>query len=125
LLSDLGKPGQNALLERGLDLRADIVVSGVPAQSEALADSLLDAVHPRAIVITDSLYPATARATRKLREHLESRNLPVFYSSDLGAITVKLRGGEWELRSMERVLFSSRQSPSETRGGAGSRGATN
>src|SRR5439155_145769 len=40
LLSAVGKPGQNALMERHPDLRADIVVSGVPLQSEPLAEAL-------------------------------------------------------------------------------------
>jgi competence protein ComEC len=110
LLSDLGKPGQNALLERGADLRADLVVSGVPAQSEPLADALLDAIQPRVILISDSLYPATARASARLHERMESRNIPVFFTAEAGAITISFPRGEWELRSSKGVIFSSRKS---------------
>ncbi len=48
LLSDLGRAGQNALLERTPDLRADIVVTGLPSQEEPLSEALLDAIQPRA-----------------------------------------------------------------------------
>ena len=41
LLSDLGRPGQNALLDQGIDLGADIVVTGLPDKGEPLCDALL------------------------------------------------------------------------------------
>jgi beta-lactamase superfamily II metal-dependent hydrolase len=100
LLSDLGKPGQNALLERTADLRADIVVSGIPVQTEPLADALLDAIQPGLIVITDSEYPATQRASPKLRERLETRGVPVLYTREAGAVTLRLRDRRWEARPM-------------------------
>ena len=40
LLSALGRPGQNALLERRHDLRADIVVTGLPVATEAIGEDL-------------------------------------------------------------------------------------
>lgn len=96
LLSDLGKPGQNALLERTPDLRADIVVSGIPVQTDPLADSLLEAIQPQLIIITDSLYPATQRANSKLRERLATRGIPVIYTRDSAAVTLRMRDGNWE-----------------------------
>ena len=99
LLSELGKPGQNTLLERERDLRADIVVSGIPTQTEPLADALLDAIQPRLIVISDSVYPATARASRKLRERLAERNIPVIFTSETGAATIIFGENSWEVRS--------------------------
>jgi len=100
LLSDLGKPGQNALLERTPDLRAEVVVSGIPVQTEPLADALLDAIQPRMILITDSDYPAPQRASSKLRERLGARGVPVFYTRETGAITLRLRDGQSEVRTM-------------------------
>src|ERR1035437_3304167 len=44
LLSDLGRAGQSALLERPDDLRADIVVAGLPTEGEALCNALIDAI---------------------------------------------------------------------------------
>jgi len=71
LLSDLGRAGQNALLERTPDLRADIVVAGLPAIGEPLCEALIDAIQPRLIIISDSEFPASERASPKLRARLE------------------------------------------------------
>ncbi len=70
LLSDLGRDGQSALLERTNDLRADIVVAGLPTEGEPLCDALLDAIQPKVIVIADSEFPANRRASRELKERL-------------------------------------------------------
>jgi len=90
LLSDLGRRGQDALLERGKDLRADIVVSGLPEKSEPLCDALLDVIQPKLIVIADSEFPATRRATAALRGRLGNRGIPVIYTRDDGAVTISL-----------------------------------
>ncbi len=111
LLSDLGKPGQNALMERKADLRADIVVAGVPSRSEPLADALLDVIQPQLILITDSEYPATRRASRKLRERLAGRNVPVFYTRETGAVTVTAREGRWEVQTMNGARYSATHLP--------------
>jgi beta-lactamase superfamily II metal-dependent hydrolase len=47
LLSDLGRAGQSALLGRTNDLRADIVVAGLPNEGEPLCKALIDAVQPK------------------------------------------------------------------------------
>jgi beta-lactamase superfamily II metal-dependent hydrolase len=106
LLSDLGKPGQNALMERGADLAADIVLSGVPTQSEPLAGALLDAAQPQLIIITDSEYPATQRASRRLRDRLEAREVPVLLTRETGAVTLSMRGGRWEVRTMSGMRIA-------------------
>jgi ComEC/Rec2-related protein len=106
LCSDLGKRGQNALLERHQDLRADVVISGVPTQSEPLAGALLEVVQPAVIIVTDALYPATARAGRRLRDRLGEQTARVFYTSDGGAVTVVMReSGWWIENATGEVLF--------------------
>jgi len=105
LLSDLGRPGQKILLEREPELRADIVVAGIPTQGEPLPDSLLDTCQPRALIISASDFPAAKRATRPLRERLERRAVPVFYTTDDGSLTITLRPGAWEIRSVEGKIF--------------------
>jgi competence protein ComEC len=101
LCSDLGKFGQRALLERETDLRADIVVAGIPAREEPLSDALLDAVHPKAIVLSAGEYPATERVTDRLRERIGRRGIPVFCTLDDSAVTVTLRTKGWEVRAMD------------------------
>jgi beta-lactamase superfamily II metal-dependent hydrolase len=108
LLSDLGKPGQSLLLSRhaGMDLRADVVVSGLPGHTEPLAEALLDAVEPRLIIITDSEYPAPQRAPPRLRERLALRASVVLYTRDTGAVTLTVRENHWELRTMNGLRLS-------------------
>jgi competence protein ComEC len=119
LLSDLGRPGQNALLERMPDLRADIVVTGLPTASEALGDALLDALQPRVIIVADSEYPASERAGPKLRERLARRQTPVIYTRSAGAATLEFRNRCWELRTMDGTRMSSRSGLMVGRGGNG------
>lgn len=107
LVSDLGRPGQNALIERTNNLRADLVVTGIPSASEALGESFLDAVRPKVIIVADSEYPSMERARPELRERLEQRGIPVLYTRVSGAITIELRGRRCALRAMDgtRVSF--------------------
>ena len=100
LLSDLGKPGQNALFGPQLDLRADIVVAGLPQQSEPLAEALLDAIQPRLIIIADAEYPAGARANRKLLDRLERRRIPVVCTAQAGAVTLLFQRHGWRVKTM-------------------------
>jgi ComEC/Rec2-related protein len=100
LLSDLGRPGQEALLERIQDLRSDIVVTGLPSASEALSDALLDAIQPQVVIVGDSEFPASGRASPKLRERLELRHIPVIYTRFDGATTIDLRHDSWQIRTI-------------------------
>jgi len=100
LLSDLGREGQSALLSRTNNLRADIMIAGLPDEGEPLCDALLDAAQPKVIVIADSDFPATRRASPKLRARLEQRGIPVVYTRTAGAVTILLRPDGWELRTM-------------------------
>ena len=101
LLSDLGRPGQNVLVERTADLRADILVTGLSVAGELLNEALLDAVRPRVVVIADSEFPATRRAKTELLEQLARRGIPVLSTRRTGAVTLTLREGLWELTAMD------------------------
>lgn len=101
LLSDLGASGQAFLLSSGQDLRADIVVAGLPDKSEPLNDALLDKVQPKVIVIVDSDLPENRKATSFLEERLEKRNVPVIYTRTARAATITCAPGEWSVRTMD------------------------
>ncbi len=103
LLSDLGRAGQEVLLERGRDLRADIVIAGLPEKSEPLSDALLEAIHPRLIVITDSEFPAGRRARAALCERLARRGVAIVYTRETGAVTLSLQRGRWDLKTVKGV----------------------
>src|SRR6185436_6765234 len=55
LLPDLGRLGQNALLQRNLDLRSEIVIASIPHAAEPLSDALLDRVEARVIIMVDAI----------------------------------------------------------------------
>jgi len=106
LLSDLGKTGQEALLARNVDLRADIVVAGLPDQGEPLNETLLEAIHPQLILVADSKSPATRRATRALRERLEKHGIPILFTSELGAVKISLRANQWKAQTVDGASWS-------------------
>ncbi len=101
LLSDLGRDGQSALLARTNDLRADIVIAGLPTADEPLSDALLEAIQPKVVVVADSEFPATRRASPQLKERLAGRNVPVIYTRTAGAVTILARPKGWELWAMD------------------------
>lgn len=111
LLSDLGKPGQNVLLERHPELKADIVISGLPTQGEPLANALLDALAPKLIIVADAEHPASRRASEKLRERLGRRGDGIRYLHQTGALHVRLHNGRWRIDAMNETPFSPDQKP--------------
>jgi beta-lactamase superfamily II metal-dependent hydrolase len=90
LLPALGRQGQEALMRRHPELRADIVVAGLPASDEPLCEPLLELLRPGLIVIADAKFPATRRAPEKLRQRLARRAAPVVYVSQKGALTLEV-----------------------------------
>jgi len=103
LLSDLGWTGQELLMQRWPELRADLVISGLPANESPLREPLLDLIQPQIIVVCDAEYPALARAKPELKQRLERRHLPVLYTRDCGAVKVVFGEGGWTVTSMDNV----------------------
>jgi hypothetical protein len=50
--------------------------------------------------VADSEFPASARASSRLRERLAQRKIPVLYTRSDGAVTLELSRGQWEPRTM-------------------------
>jgi beta-lactamase superfamily II metal-dependent hydrolase len=86
---------------------ADIVITGLPAASEAMGEELLEAVQPRVIIVADSEFPASARASPRLRARLAQRGIPVLYTRSEGAVTLEFSRGRWELRTMSGLRLNS------------------
>jgi ComEC/Rec2-related protein len=107
LLSDLSRAGQSGLLSRTNDLRADIVIAGLPNEGEPLCDAFIDATQPKIIVIVDSEFPANRRASRELKERLAQSKIPVIYTRDSGAVTILVNKIVWQLRTMDGQKFNS------------------
>ncbi|HEX4342728.1 MAG TPA: ComEC/Rec2 family competence protein [Verrucomicrobiae bacterium] len=106
LLSNLGTRGQNDLLETTNDLHADIVVTGLPEQSEPVSDALLNAIDPRLIVIADSELPATRRASERLQYRLEQRKIPILYTRDAGMVKISVTPKGWTVTMMNGGQYS-------------------
>ena len=105
LLSDLGRAGQRAVLDRGTEVRADIVIAGLPTQAEPMGQALLEAIQPRLIIVQDQEFPASAKVSRKLRERLAQRGVPVLYTTEVGTVTIRIRPDGCEVATMNgRVL---------------------
>ncbi len=107
LLSDLSRAGQGELLARTNDLRADIVIAGLPNEGEPLGETLIDAIQPKVIVIADSEFPAPRRAGRALKDRLEQRKIPVIYTRTAGAVKIETDGNGWKLETMDGQKFTS------------------
>jgi len=98
LLSELSRDGQSGLLAQTNDLRADIVIAGLPDEGEPLCDALIAAIQPRVIVIADSDYPASRRAGRALMERLGQTNIRVIYTRTAGAVKIVTDKSGWRLQ---------------------------
>jgi beta-lactamase superfamily II metal-dependent hydrolase len=101
LLSTLGRSGQDSLGQTHPNLRADVVIAGLPARDEPLSEPLLNLLQPELIVIIDSEFPATRRAPARLRERLGRYPAPVFYCHDLGALKLVLRRDDLKLEDAD------------------------
>lgn len=108
LLSDLGKLGQRALSERHPELRADIVVTGLPTQGEPVEPAFLDLVSPKVLIVGTAEYPASSHAKRPLRKRLATLNIPVLYTSELGAISVEIAPGSFRVRAADQTLWGAK-----------------
>jgi len=106
LLPALGRDGQEALMRRHPELRAEIVVAGLPARDEPLCDPMLELLRPRLILLADSKFPATRRASEKLRQRLAGRGLRVAYGRDIGAMTLEITPAGWMLRAADGGLVA-------------------
>ncbi len=115
LLSDLGRAGQEALLESGEGLHADIVVTGLPTKGEAVCEALLDAIRPHLIVVCDSEFPAWERAGAQLLRRLARRKVPLVFTRWAGAVTLAFRASGWSVRVMEPSGMENSQCPGDVR----------
>jgi len=99
LVSNLGRAGQNAVFNRHPELRADIVVAGLPAQGEPLATEWLAVLQPKLIVIADSEVPAARRATPALAARLRRSGWHTLFTRQTGAVTLSLRDSSWRVET--------------------------
>jgi competence protein ComEC len=108
-ISDLSAAGQNALLNRHPDLRAEVVISGLPVKSQPLSDGFLEMVQPKIVVVVDANYPAYEQASMQVRQRLARYPGEVIYTREAGAVTLVLKKNGWKVfRTNEGEVLPSR-----------------
>ena len=114
LLSDLGEAGQVNLLESGQDLRCDIVVVSMVGVGEPLGQALLEAISPKAIVLSAGTFPCAGIPSAGLLERLARRDVPMLHTQEDGGVEIVIRpGGLWEVESMTGRLAMGGDSAAE------------
>jgi beta-lactamase superfamily II metal-dependent hydrolase len=108
LLSDLGPVGQSDLLARLPELRAEIVVTGLPTRGEAITDEFLQWVQPKLVVISDMETPVTERASEGLIDRLRKRGIRVVCTREYGAVKIEFRPGGWRVISPGGAILADR-----------------
>ncbi|HTV76202.1 MAG TPA: hypothetical protein VMD57_04315, partial [Candidatus Baltobacteraceae bacterium] len=88
------------------DLRANIVIAGLPNGGQPLGDALADAIKPQLIVIADSEFPPMRRASRELKARLAQKNLPVIYTRESGAVKIIMNQTGWKAQTMDGQKFT-------------------
>jgi competence protein ComEC len=88
LLSELGRMGQQKLLDSGCPLQTDIAVAGVPNDGQVLRPELTRAMQAKMILLAGN----DAKAQRGFRE-LRARGVSVRATADQGAITIRAQRG--------------------------------
>ncbi|MCX8155597.1 MAG: ComEC/Rec2 family competence protein [Verrucomicrobiae bacterium] len=103
LLSDLSRAGQHQLAQRAGagQLRADILICGLPEQGEPLADGFLRLVQPRLVIVADSLFPADRRAPRSLGQRLARQRVALWCTRECGAVQITFSPSGWRARAMD------------------------
>ncbi|MEI6358563.1 MAG: hypothetical protein WCP53_15900, partial [Verrucomicrobiota bacterium] len=99
-LADLGREGQRRLLGRG-EARADVVVGGMPSDGAPLGDPLLSATGARLVVVASGERATPARTKEAVRRRFAERDVPVIFTADSGAVTLRIRDGVCEAVAMD------------------------
>jgi beta-lactamase superfamily II metal-dependent hydrolase len=99
-LADLGREGQRNLLGRG-DARADVVMGGMPSDGAPLGDPLLSVTGARLVVFASGERTTPARTKEAVRRRFTERDVPVIFTADSGAVTLRIRDGVCEAVAMD------------------------
>ncbi len=90
-VSALSRNGQHALLENNPALESDILIAGLLPNDEALNQEFLDHIHPRLLIVATDPYLPRARGSRATRERLAHAAPEVYFTADVGAVTITLK----------------------------------
>ena len=79
------------------ELRSDILIKGSPRQGPSGDTDFLDAVKPRAVIATATVFPDNERITARFSQALRTREIPLFAQDQCGAVIVRVFADYWEI----------------------------
>ncbi len=100
-LSDLGPLGAKALKESGVNLRADILITGAPPAGESIDAEMLAAIKPRLILVAHIDAPFKRTRTRDWLNAFRQGGAMVVSTAGDSAVTVELTRSECRVTSSE------------------------
>lgn len=106
VLGELGAQGQAALLASALDLRADVVLAGLPSRGEPLRPDLLQAIEPRVVVLSSGGSSATRNPRPALLARLQQRGAVLLNIGEEGAVTLEFTAASLRIQSMTGRSFT-------------------
>jgi competence protein ComEC len=87
--SDAGVATEQQLLAKNTDLSADVIIAGKHRWDASLTDAFLDAVNPRVIIASNSLFPASEALSPQTVSYWRSRGIRVFDQRRTGGVTLR------------------------------------
>ena len=93
-------------MESNPSLKSDIVIAGLLPNDEALNQEFLDHVHPRLLIIATDPYLPRGRGSRLVRERLAHAAAEVFFTADVGAVTITVKQNSLVTETTEGTALS-------------------
>ncbi len=88
-LSDAGSVAEQAMLESGRDLSADVIVAGRHRSDLSMSDAFVEVVSPRAIVIDNDTHPEGEGFSPQQIRSWRDAGITVFDQSECGAVSIR------------------------------------
>lgn len=88
--SDAGLGAEQRMLDRGVDVAADVIIAGHHRADLTLGDRFLAAVHPQVIITSNARFPAAERPAPSTVAYWQSRGIQVLDQGQTGGVTVRV-----------------------------------
>ena len=97
LTSDIGQSVEHFLVAGKADLRAQILVKGRHSTEPTGSGEFLDAVQPAAVVQVVNTEPSSRYLEPALRDRLRQRQILLYRTDEIGAVTIRLKQTGYEI----------------------------
>lgn len=88
--NDAGHSTEQAMLDAGVDVAADVIIVGRHREDGTLGDEFLDAVRPLCIVATNAEFPVEERMPEWQVDYWRSRGITVLDQAETGGVTLRV-----------------------------------